>query len=452
MVPTSLRSSILSELHDGVTGGHLGQDKTLLKLKERYYWPGHWNDVQDWCNTCAACIARKSAAPKPRAGLQSIQAGYPLQLVAIDILGPLPESKTGNSYILVAGDYFTRWMEAYPIPNQEAITVANKLVDEMFCRFSPPEQLHSDQGRQFESQVVREICKLLKIEKTRTTPYHPQSDGLVERFNRTLLNMLATCSRDHFSEWGRSTSKKKVCFAYNTSVQASTGYSPFYLMFGRQARLPVDLLYGSELEAILKNTRTVPDYVVDLKKSLVEAYAAVRETLGTKLQRQKDFYNRKVHGEPHKAGDLVMLFSPVVPKGGARKFRCPWIGPFTVLERVSEVTYRIQSTVNNKTSIVHFDRLKPCRPDVRNSRQEARIDSDRTHEVTPPGTHTQLIEDEEPMVAAEPHVGQDNDNPDVAEDNVPPVDQLDAPPVEPVGPAAVPHRYPERHRCRPDYY
>ena len=275
----------------------------------------------------------------PRAGLQSVLAGYPLQLVAIDILGPLPESKTGNSYILVAGDYLTRRMEAYPIPNQEAITVANKLVDEMFCRFSPPEQLHSDQGRQFESRVVLEICKLLKIEKTRTTPYHPQPDGLVERFNRTSLNMLATCSRDNSFEWEDHV--RKVCFAYNTSVQASTGYSPFYLVLGRQARLPIDLIYGGEPEATPENARTVPDYVFNLKKSLEEAYAAVRETLGTKLQRQKDFYNRKVHGEPHKTGDLVMLFSPVVPKGIARKFCCPWTGPYIVLERVSEATYCI---------------------------------------------------------------------------------------------------------------
>ena len=145
----------------------------------------------------------------------------------------------------------------------------------------------------------------------------------------------------------------------------------------------------------------------NLKKSLVEAYAAVRETLGTKLQRQKDVYNRKVHGEPHKTGDLVMLFSPVVPKGNALKFRYPWIGPYIVLERVSEATYmyRIQSTINNKTSIVHFDRLKSCQPNVRKPRHEARIDSDRLSEVTPPATHTQLIEDEELMAATEPHVG-----------------------------------------------
>lgn len=102
-----------------------------------------------------------------------------------------------ETYILVVGDYFTRWMEAYPIPNQEATTVAKKLTDEFFFRFSPPEQLHSDQGRQFESQLIAEICKLLGIKKTHTTAYHPQSDGLVERFNRTLLGMLSTATRDN---------------------------------------------------------------------------------------------------------------------------------------------------------------------------------------------------------------------------------------------------------------
>ena len=114
-----------------------------------------------------------------------------MQICAVDILGPLPKTKSGNRYILVLGDYFTRWMEAYAIPNQEAITVAQKLVDECFCRFSVPEQLHSDQGRQFESTLISEMCKILQIHKTRTTPYHPQSDGMVERFNRTLLSCVA---------------------------------------------------------------------------------------------------------------------------------------------------------------------------------------------------------------------------------------------------------------------
>ncbi len=149
-----------------------------------------------------------------------------MQVVAVDILGPLPESTAGNSYILVAGDYFTKWIEAYAIPNQEAVTVAQKLVDQMFCRFSPPDQLHSDQGKQFESVVMQEVCKILVIKKSRTSPCHPQCDGLVERSNRTLLSMLATTTHSHPYDWENQL--LKVCVAYNTSVHASTGYTPFF--------------------------------------------------------------------------------------------------------------------------------------------------------------------------------------------------------------------------------
>ena len=186
VIPSCLRQETLQELHKGVVGGHLGFEKTLEKVKERFYWPGQYKDVQEWCWTYAICAARKTPTPKPKAALQPVSVGYPMELVAIDILGPLPQSEAGNIYILVVGDYFTKWMEAYPILNQEAETVAKKLVDEFFCRFSIPKQLHSDQGRQFESQLVIQVCKLLHIAKSKMTPYHPQSDGLIERFNRTL--------------------------------------------------------------------------------------------------------------------------------------------------------------------------------------------------------------------------------------------------------------------------
>ena len=178
VVPKASRVEILKELHEGLCG-HLGTDKTLWKLKERFYWPCHYKDVQKWCSSCAQCTMRKSPAPKPKAKLCNVQIGSPMELIAIDILGPLPETTAGNSYVLVVDDYFTKWMEAYPIPNQDAITVANKLVNEFIFRFSVPRQLHSDQGTQFESQVITEICKLLQIEMSRTTAYHPQSDGLI---------------------------------------------------------------------------------------------------------------------------------------------------------------------------------------------------------------------------------------------------------------------------------
>eukprot|EP00731_Ephydatia_muelleri_P008908 Em0004g1246a len=201
VVPKAARCQILKQLHEGVFGGHLGEAKTLNRLRERFYWPGYSEDAVEWCKTCPTCAARKNPSRKSRAPLQSVTAGYPLQLVAVDIVGPLTPSKTENTYILVASDYFTRWVEAYAIPNQEAVTVANKLVDEFFCRFSVPEQLHSDQGRQFEANVMQEVCRLLQIDKTRTTPYHPQSDGLVERFNRTMLAMLASTVEEDPSNW-----------------------------------------------------------------------------------------------------------------------------------------------------------------------------------------------------------------------------------------------------------
>ena len=281
-------------------------------------------------------------------------------MMAMDILGPLPQSTAGNVYVLVVADYFTRWMEVFPMPNQEAATVASKLVDEVFCRFAMPEQLHSDQGRQFEAEVISHICKLLQIEKIRTTPYHPQSDGLVERFNRTLLSMLSTTIDEHPLEW--EDHLRKVCFAYNTSVQATTGYSSYFLMFGREARLPVDLLYQTDPG---KNELTIPEYVSKLRTTLTATYEGVRRSFGIHQERQKEYYSRKIHGAPYDKGDLVWLFSPVVPRGRARKFHRPWTGPYRVVRHISEAVYRLQHTVSRKRVILHFDRLKRCNPGTR---------------------------------------------------------------------------------------
>ena len=231
----------MQELQAGATEGHLGVEKTLHKVKERFYWPGMHQDIKNWCKTCATCATRISTPRKNRAPLETIEVGYPMQVVTVDILGPLPKSAAGNSYVLVAADYFTKWVEACAIPNQEAITVARKLTDQMFCRFSPPDQLHSDQGKQFESELLKDICNIFRIKKTRTTPHHPQCDGQVERFNRTLLHMLSTTVKEHPFDW--EDQLPKVCMAYNTSVHSSTGHTPYFLMFGRQPRLPIDLVY-----------------------------------------------------------------------------------------------------------------------------------------------------------------------------------------------------------------
>ena len=389
VVPKSQRKDILRELHEGVVGGHLGEVKVLGKLKERFYWPGHATDVKNWCRTCSACAQRKTPAPKKRAQLQSVHVGSPMQMVATDILGPFPKSENGNSYILVATDYFTRWAEAYPIANQEAVTVAQKLTDEMFLRFSPPEQLHSDQGRQFESRLLAEVCKLLHIQKSRTTAYHPQSDGLAERWNRTLLSMLATCVADRPEEWEGYI--RKVCMAYNTSTHATTGFTPFYLMFGRKARIPVDLMYGTAEPECLDYT----EYAAKLQESLSEAYSIARKQSAGKQERQAEIYNKKVHGKPHKVGALVWLLNPHVARGKSKKLHRSWTGPYKVVKQLSQSTYRVQQ-VNNRSKrlVVHFDRLKQCHPNTRFSDENTKAEGTRPPEKPQEAVHDEPVRHE----------------------------------------------------------
>ena len=246
------------------------------------------------------------------------------------------------------------------IPNQEATTFAQKLVDEFFFRFSPPEQLHSEQGRYFESEVITVIYKLLGVVKSRTTPYHPQSDGLVERYNRTLLAMLATAIREYPFKWEEYL--RRLCLAYNTSVNPTTGYSLFFLMFGRQVHMPVEIMYGSRTQ----QETMVPQYVADLQTSLTTAYMHVREKMGAKLDRQKEVYNKQLHGKSYEKGDLVWLNTPVVPFGQAKKLHHLWAGPYRIVTKLSEAIYHIQHVrLHKKRQVVHFDRLKHCPAEIR---------------------------------------------------------------------------------------
>ena len=188
VLPRCLRWDAWSQLHEDPGGEHLGISKTLGKLRERFFWTGQSLDVKKWCEACNTCSAKKGPARKLRPPLQQYNVGYPGERVAVDVLGPLPETTAGNRYRLCLMDYFTKWPEAYAIPNQEAETVANAIVDGYVFRFGVPNELHSDQGRNFESAVFKGMCHRLGIKKTRTTPLHPQSDGILERFNRTIGN------------------------------------------------------------------------------------------------------------------------------------------------------------------------------------------------------------------------------------------------------------------------
>ena len=181
----------------------------------------------------------KMPVPKPCAPLQPQMTKLPMERVAMDILDPLPETARGNKYILVIGDYFTKWKEAHAMPNMEAATIARIIVNEFVCRFGIPKQLHTNQGRNFESSLIKEVCKILGIVKTRTTPYHPQSGGMIERFNRTVLNMLSTVVSEDKKDWDLHL--PTLMLAYRTSPHETTGATPFSLVYGREAVLTVNM-------------------------------------------------------------------------------------------------------------------------------------------------------------------------------------------------------------------
>lgn len=201
ILPKTMIPQVLTMLHNDLTAGHLGIQKLQGKIKDRFYWPGWFGDVRKWCRECVDCASRKTKGSSPCAPLQPSRVSRAYERIALDVLGPLPETLNKNRYILVVGDYFSKWTESFPLPNQEAVTIARVFTEEWVCRYGAPRSLHSDQGRNFESRVFQELCKLLNIHKSRTSPYHPQSDGLIERFNRTLLAMLSLFVDDNQQNW-----------------------------------------------------------------------------------------------------------------------------------------------------------------------------------------------------------------------------------------------------------
>ena len=353
VLPPHMVSKVLQGLHSSPTGGHLGVAKTLGKARARFYWPGQKRDVEDWCSRCEMCSSRKMPVPKPCAPLQPQMTKLPMERVAMDILGPLPETARGNKYILVIGDYFTKWKEAHAMPNMEAATIARIFVNEFVCRFGIPKQLHTDQGRNFESSLIKEICKILGIVKTRTTPYHPQSDGMIERFNRTVLNMLSTVVSEDEKDWDLHL--PTLMLAYRTSPHETTGATPFSLVYGREAALPVDILFNLPTE----DGTTVHDFTAVLKERIQQAYKRVQNHSAAVQQKQKVYYDQHAKSTNFETGSLVWLHCPAVRRGKSPKFHQPWKGPFQVVKKLGDVIYRIQHMKNlRKRLVVHSNRLK----------------------------------------------------------------------------------------------
>lgn len=242
VLPKQFCPMVLKALHDDC--GHLGKEHTFALARDQFYWPRMTVDIALYVQTCGRCMTRKTV-PRKTAPLNQIISQGPLDLVCINFLATEPDSR-GISNVLVVTDHYTRYAQAYTTKDQQEPTVAKVLVEKFFVHYGLPSRIHSDQGRYFESRLMKELLSMLGIRKSRTTPYHPQGDPQPEQFNCTLLSMLGTLDPAQKQKWSQHVAL--MVHDYNCTCHDATGYSPYYLMFGREACLPVDICFGTSME------------------------------------------------------------------------------------------------------------------------------------------------------------------------------------------------------------
>ena len=351
VVPRNLRSQILELYHNSIYGGHMGVEKTYDRVRKKFHWYAMKKDVRIYIQKCLACEEHKRAGRKAKFPLSHYVVGYPLDRVGMDILGPFPITGRGNKYVLVIGDYFTKWMEAYALPDQTAETVATRFVNEFVARLGVPLKMTSDQGRNFVSEIMVNVCQLLGVDKARTTPYRPQSNGLVERFNGTILKMLRAYVSYKPTEWDEYL--PLLTAAYRATPHSATGFSPNYLMLGREVSIPMDLAYP----LLPREFVTTTGYAQEMEEALYEAYGRVRKSLKVAAERQKRLYDTAIVENVYEKGDVVYMLNAVK----THKLSPAWEGPFVVLQPKGGPLYLIRGS--RRSLVAHQDRLKAYRPE-----------------------------------------------------------------------------------------
>lgn len=283
--PAVLIREVLTQVHQ--EHGHQGVERTLARLQSRCYWPGMSTEVEQWCQACERCQFAKDNQPTVRNPMGHILASRPNEILAIDytLLDP---ARNGMENVLVMTDIFSKYMLAVPTRDQHA-TVAQVLAVEWFSKFGVPARIHSDQGRNFESALIQQLCSLYGIQKSRTTLYHPAGNGQCERFNQTLHNLLRTLPPSRKRDW--TSCLPQVLYCYNTMPTQATVESPFFLMFGQEPRLPVDFLLGRFPDPV---SGEVHEWIQEHQARLQMAFDGAQEQLKTAAARRKKAHDQHI--------------------------------------------------------------------------------------------------------------------------------------------------------------
>ena len=357
-LPEKLRQRVMTLAHAGVMSGHQGVHRTQERVAASFWWPGMTSDITLFCQSCDICqrtVSKGRVSKVPLGKMPVIDT--PFKRVAVDLVGEIfPASSRGHRYILTVVDYATRYPEAVALKNISTISVAEALVS-IFFRVGIPQEILSDQGTQFTSNLMKEVGRLLSMKQLTTTPYHPQCNGLVERFNGTLKTMLKRMCAERPKDWDRYIDA--LLFAYREAPQESLGFAPFEMLYGRSVNGPLQILRQLwTKEQDNPETRTTYQYVVDLRNRLQETWDMAHDELRRSQIRQKRHFDFRAKERTFKHGDQVLILLPT----SDNKLLMQWKGPFEVLERIEGHDYLIQ--LANKQKVFHANLLKRYFPAI----------------------------------------------------------------------------------------
>ena len=325
--------SVIFMTHNHETGAHFGVETTYDKIARRYYWKGMYKDIKNYIKYCDACQRRGQKGGK--GNLYPIKVGEPFERIGIDFVGPLERTKEGNKYILVVTDYLTKWPEARAMKEATAKNVVEFIYKEIICRHGCPRVILSDRGTHFRNEIIDGICEKFRIKHKLSSPYHPQTNGLVERFNRTLCEGLAKVT-ERENEWDRYI--ESVLFAYRTNKHNTTKRTPFFMVYGREAILPIDDNNQdeeiSEKDSLLKRTYEI----INLKEKRNEVLDIIEGT----QEKQKKRHDEKIEEDKFEIGDKVLLKDTAKEKQWSGKLSQKWKGPYYIHQVIGKGAYKLR--------------------------------------------------------------------------------------------------------------
>ena len=341
VVPPLMRADVMAEHHDGKIGGHLRGRRLKRNLRVRYYWPRMLSDIEHYERTCGICQLVKGRLKQQKVPMSAIRevTTHPFQTVAIDSIVNLPVTTEGYKYIVVVVCYYSRYPIAIAVKDISMDTFVDVVMTSLITTHGCPDRILTDRGGQFIGDLAKSLYRYLRCRKQSTTSYHPQANGLCERFNGTLVQGLKTMAADHPKDWNKEL--PWFLFAYRTTIHAVTQCTPFELVHGRMARLPYDVMLRDFQEMGL---RVKPrEYLRRMLVSIGENRERIRQLTKTAREKADEYDSKKHKPRTYVEGQQVWLYHPAVPQGIAPKLWIPWRGPFRIAKCVTDTVYRLET-------------------------------------------------------------------------------------------------------------